>query len=388
MPRGGIAIGDQILDLRAAHEAGLIDCAAAAGGTLNTFLAQGPAARQALRLAVSALLAEGAPERPELLQRAADCTMHLPAQVGDYSDLYGGIYHATNVGRLFRPENPLLPNYKWLPVGYHGRASSLRVSGSDVRRPNGQRKYPDQPAPSFGPCERLDYELELAVWVGPGNELGTPVPMREAAAHIAGYGLLNDWSARDLQAWEYQPLGPFLAKSFQTTLSPWIITPEALAPFRAPAMLRPPGDPAPLEHLHDERDQREGLLDLVLEVFIRTDMMRARGLPAHRLSLGNAQNLYWTPAQLIAHQASNGCNLNPGDVLGSGTISSPEPEGYGSLLEIAQGGRAPVRLPSGEQRSFLEDGDEIMLQARAVRPGFASIGFGPCCGRVIPAPAL
>jgi len=392
-PRGGIAIGDHILDLRALHEAGLLDdeaqaaCHACIGQTLNSFLALGTRSRRALREAVGALLAEGAEERPELLYGAADCMLYIPAYVGDYTDFYVGIHHATNIGKLFRPDNPLLPNYKWVPIGYHGRASSLRPSASEVRRPNGQRKYLDTSDPSFGPCERLDYELELGIWVGPGNALGTPIPVRQAHKHIAGYCLLNDWSARDFQAWEYQPLGPFLSKNFHSTISPWIITPEALAPFRTAQPKRPEGDPAPLPYLLDDADQQGGALDLELAVLLLTQEMRNQGMAPHRLSLGSTVNMYWTPAQLLAHHASNGCNLNPGDLFGSGTISSPTPDGYGSLLEITQGGRQPITLPSGETRRFLEDGDEIILRARAQRDGFAPIGFGECRGTILPAPA-
>ncbi|MBV9118474.1 MAG: fumarylacetoacetase [Acetobacteraceae bacterium] len=389
-PRGGVAIGDMILDLGALRDAGLLDgaarvaCEAGAGPTLNALLALGAGPRRALRAAVSGLLAEGAAERPALLHRAADCAPHMPARVGDYTDFYAGIHHATNAGRLFRPDSPLPPNYKFVPIGYHGRASSLRPSGIGVRRPDGQRKRPDQAEPSFGPCERLDYELELGVWVGPGNALGTPVPIGRAHEHIGGYCLLNDWSARDLQAWESQPLGPFLTKSFHTTISPWIVTPEALAPFRSAQPSRPAGDPAPLPYLLDEADQRTGALDLELEALLLTQAMRARGTAPHRLSLGTALNLYWTPAQLLAHHASNGCNLDAGDLLGTGTISSPTPDGQGSLIEMTQGGREPVRLPSGEARRFLEDGDEVILRARARRGGFVPIGFGECRGIVAP----
>ncbi len=389
-PRGGIAIGDEILDLRAVHEAGLLDeeaqaaAAACAGPSLNALLAMGEAPRQALRDAVSALLQEGSDERPHLLHRAADCLMYLPAHVGDYTDFYAGIHHATAVGKQFRPDSPLLPNYKWVPIGYHGRASSLSLSG-DVRRPNGQRKPAAETVPSFGPSRNLDYELELGIWVGAGNALGTAIPIGAAARHIAGYCLLNDWSARDIQGWEYQPLGPFLAKSFRTTVSAWIVTPEALAPFRVPQPARPEGDPAPLPYLLDALDQQSGALDLELEVLLTTPGMKRQRLAPHRLSLGRATDLYWTPAQLLAHHASNGCNLNPGDLLGTGTISSPNPEGSGSLLEITQGGRAPITLPSGEVRRFLEDGDEVALRARAQRPGAASIGFGECRGVVLPA---
>ena len=389
-PRGGIAIGDHILDLRALHEAGLLDeeaqaaLGACTGPTLNGFLAQGAGPRRALREAVSALLQEGSDERPHLLHKAADCIMYVPAVIGDYTDFYAGIHHATTVGKLFRPDAPLMPNYKWVPIGYHGRASSVRVPG-EVRRPNGQRKPAGETVPTFGPSRNLDYELELGVWVGPGNAPGAPVPIGDASQHIAGYCLLNDWSARDIQGWEYQPLGPFLAKSFCTTISPWIVTPEALAPFRAAQPPRPEGDPAPLPHLHDPVDQAVGALALELEVLLLTPGMRKQKLGPHRLSIGSSLDLYWTPAQLLAHHASNGCNLNPGDLLGSGTISGPTPDSCGSLLEITQGGRAPITLPSGEERRFLEDGDEVVLRARAKRPGAATIGFGECRGLVIPA---
>ena len=391
-PRGGIAIGDLILDLRALHATGLLEgeaqaaCHACAGPTLNPFLALGAGPRRALRSALSAFLATPSTERPELLHEAADCLMYMPARVGDYTDFYVGIHHATNVGKLFRPDNPLLPNYKWMPIGYHGRASSLRVSGAELRRPNGQRKYPDQAIPSFGPCERLDYELELGIWVGTGNALGAPVPIGEAHEHIAGYGLLNDWSARDFQAWEYQPLGPFLAKNFLTTISPWIVTTEALAPFRTAQPKRPDGDPAPLPYLLDDADQQAGALDLELEVLLLTARMREQGTAPHRLSIGTSLNMYWTAAQVLTHHASNGCNLNPGDLLGSGTISAPTPDGYGSLLEITRGGKEAITVPSGETRRFLEDGDEVILRARARRAGYASIGFGECRGRILPAP--
>jgi fumarylacetoacetase len=346
--------------------------------SLNEFLGLGEGARVALRRAASALLAEGAPVRPDLLVEAACATLHVPAAIGDYTDFYAGIHHALNVGRLFRPANPLLPNYKWIPIGYHGRASSVRPSGGVVQRPAGQRRATESEIPVFGPCERLDYELELGIWVGPGNPLGSTVPVGEAASHIAGYCLLNDWSARDMQSWETQPLGPFLAKSFQTSVSPWIITPEALAPFRVAQAPRPEGDPQPLPYLHDEADQRSGALDVELEVFLMTPGLRARGLPPHRLSLGHAGDLYWTPAQLLAHHASNGCNLRPGDLLGTGTISAPTPEGFGSLLEISQNGRVAVSLPTGEVRCFLEPGDEIILRAHAHRARYVSIGFGEC----------
>ena len=380
-PRMGIAIGDMILDVAAGRgELGCVD-EAWCGPTLNAFLGLGAEARVVLRRAASALLAEGAPVRPDLLVEAAKATLHLPAAIGDYTDFYAGIHHAMNVGKLFRPTSPpLMPNYKWVPIGYHGRASSVRPSGVPVRRPQGQRRAVGAEAPEFGPCRRLDYELELGIWVGPGNTLGGTIPIGEAAAHIGGYCLLNDWSARDIQSWETVPLGPFLGKSFHTSVSPWVVTPEALAPFRRAQAARPEGEPQPLAYLHDEADQRSGALGLVLEVFLMTPGLRA----PHRLSVGHAGNLYWTPAQLLTHHASNGCNLRPGDLLGTGTISSPTPDGFGSLLEISENGRVSVALASGETRVFLEDGDEVILQAHAFAEGFVSIGFGECRARVCP----
>lgn len=389
--RGGVAIGDEVLDLGALSRSGLLRgdaqaaCEAAAGPTLNAYLALLAPQRRALRKALSALLEASGSARPDLLSCADDCTMQMPAHVGDYTDFYVGIHHATNVGKLFRPDNPLMPNYKWVPIGYHGRASSLCVSNTAVRRPNGQRKYTDKPQPGFGPCERLDYELELGLWVGPGNDLGAPIPIDEAADHIAGFCLLNDWSARDFQAWEYQPLGPFLSKNFHSTISPWIVTPEALTPFRTAQPKRPEGDPEPLPYLSDETDQKAGAFDLELEVLISTRRMREQGLAPLRVSKGSSLNMYWTAAQIVTHHASNGCNLAPGDLLGTGTISSSTREGYGSLLELTEGGKAAIELPSGETRTFLQDGDEVSLRAHARREGFVSIGFGECRAVVLPA---
>ena len=387
-PRAGAAIGDQILDLRAAAAAGLLpEPAALRGAELNTLFALPSGDRRSLRQRLSALLSDIAYRSAveSLLYPAAACEMQLPARIGDYTDFYAGINHAVNVGRLFRPDNPLLPNYKYVPIGYHGRTSSVRVSGTPVIRPNGQRKAPDADAPVFGPSRRLDYELELGIWIGAGNPMGSPIPIGEAAGHIAGYCLLNDWSARDFQAWEYQPLGPFLAKNFITTISPWVITAEALAPFRIGQPPRPEGDPAPLPYLWDEADQRQGALAIELSVSLRTAQMRQNDDPAFVLSHGEAKHLYWTFAQLVAHHASNGCNLNPGDLLGTGTISAPGEQGFGSLLERSHGGTTPVRLPNGESRNFLEDGDEISLAATARAEGFIPIGFGPCAGQIEPA---
>ena len=355
------------------------------GPTLNPLMALGAGPRQALRRRLSELLREGGKAQAlasRLLHDATACTMALPAVIGDYTDFYAGINHATNAGRLFRPDTPLLPNYKHVPVAYHSRASSIRASGHPVKRPSGQLKPPDADAPGFGPSRRLDIELEVGVFAGPGNALGEPVPIGEAADHIAGYCLLNDWSARDIQAWEYQPLGPFLAKNFLSTISPWVITPEALAPFRIAQAARPEGDPRPLPHLWDERDQAGGALDLQLEVFLTSRQMRDAGLGPMRLSLTNSAYLYWTPAQMLAHHTSTGCNLQPGDLFGTGTISGTSPDSYGSLLEMSGGGKQPFALPTGETRTFLEDGDEIVFHAHAKRDGFASIGFGECRGRV------
>ncbi|WP_336970134.1 fumarylacetoacetase [Sphingobium aromaticiconvertens] len=386
----GVAIGDSILDLSACADAGLVPetlADACRQDALNALMALPGQERVTLRRAISAMLSDPA-KRPEVephLHAASACTLHLPARIGDYTDFYVGIHHANNIGRQFRPDNPLLPNYKFVPIGYHGRASSIRPSGVPLVRPRGQRKPPEADAPIFAPTARLDYELELGVWIGPGNALGTPIPIGEAAEHIAGFCLLNDWSARDFQAWEYQPLGPFLAKNFHTTISPWVVTAEAMAPFRKAQPPRPEGDPASLPYLTDPDDQAHGALGVTLEVTITTAAMRAQGLPPHRLSSGPASNMYWTVNQIVAHHASNGCNLTPGDLLGTGTISTPEREGFGSLMELSSGGKAPLTLPTGETRSFLEDGDALTLSAIASADGHVPIGFGPCSAIVLPA---
>jgi fumarylacetoacetase len=395
---GGIAIGDDILDLAAALELGLLDglaakaAEAASGATLNPMFALGREARTALRHRLSDILdADGKDRarmealRSRLLHAAADCRLALPAAIGDYTDFFAGINHATNAGRLFRPDNPLMPNYKYVPIGYHGRASSIRASGAQVRRPNGQRKPANETVPSFGPCRNLDYELELGIWIGPGNALGQPIPAAAAVDHVAGFCLLNDWSARDIQGWEYQPLGPFLGKSFLTTVSPWVVTPEALAPFRIAQAKRPAGDPEPLPYLFDASDQASGALDIGLEVFLLTPGLTSKGLPPHQLSTGSARHLYWTVAQLVAHHSSNGCNLRPGDIFGTGTISGPTPDELGSLLEISAGGRQTIALASGETRRFLEDGDSVIMRAHCRREGFAGIGFGECRGTIVAA---
>lgn len=395
-PRGGVAIGDLIVDLRAALEAGLFSGAAAlaaeaaAGATLNPLMAAGADARRALRRALFELLAADGADRAKaepiaarLLHRAGDCTLHLPATIGNFTDFFAGIHHATNGGRRRDPANPLNPNYKYVPVAYHSRASSVRPSDVPVRRPQGQRKDPAEAAPSFGPCQKLDYELELAVWVGPGNPQGEPIPIAAAARHIFGLGLLNDWSARDIQFWEMPPLGPFLGKSFATTVSPWIVTLEALAPFRVAQPPRPAGDPPPLPYLADAADQRAGAFDIALEALLSTAAMRAKGLMPQRLSESNTTDLYWTVAQLVAHHTCGGCNLVAGDIFGSGTISGPTETGYGSLMELSADGQRSIRLPSGETRTFLENGDEVIFRAHCRRPGAVAIGFGECRARIV-----
>lgn len=396
-PRIGVAIGDRILDLVAVRDRGYFEGLAPSIATtlgeptLNALFALGRSALCALRGRLSTLLradtAEGARAQRDtaLLLPREGATMLLPTTIGDYTDFYASIDHATNVGSMFRPDNPLLPNYKHIPIAYHGRASSVVVSGTDVRRPLGQRKPPTEESPSFGPCRNLDFELELGIWIGPGNAQGTPIDIAHAHEHIAGYGLLNDWSARDIQGWEYQPLGPFLAKNFASTISPWIVTPEALSPFRIAQSPRPAGDPTPLPYLMAQTDQAEGALDLALEVTLMTPGLAAKGLPPQPISASNARHLYWTPAQMVAHHTCGGCSLEPGDLFGTGTISTPGPEGLGAMLEITRGGKEPMTLASGETRAFLQDGDEISFTARAARAGYASIGFGHCSGKVLPA---
>ena len=394
--RGGVAIGGAILDIAAALEAGLFSGAArdaaeaATGSTLNPLLALHGTARRALRLRLSDILDANGGERSKieslgsrLLHNAAECALHLPTAVGDYTDFFAGIHHARKGGQISRPDNPLMPNYKYVPVAYHSRASSVRPSGEDVRRPNGQRKLPNQAEPDFGPCRNLDYELELGVWIGPGNRIGEPIPIGEAARHVAGFCLLNDWSARDIQSWESQPLGPFLAKSFRTSVSPWIITTEAMEPFRGAQPARPDGDPQPLPHLYDAADQAHGALDIECEVLLSTPAMRAAGAEPHRLCRSNTLALYWTVAQMVAHHSSGGCNLQPGDLFGSGTISGTDADSIGCLLEMTFGGRDAITLGNGETRRYLEDGDEVIFRAHCRRAGAVAIGFGECRGRIV-----
>jgi len=319
------------------------------------------------------------------LRKQRDVKLVMPVDIRNYTDFYASVHHASNVGSLFRPGNPLLPNYKWVPIGYNGRASSIIVSGGDVRRPSGQVKAPNAEAPCFTASRRLDYELEIAAFVGVGNQLGEAIAIANAADHIFGLCLLNDWSARDIQSWEYQPLGPFLAKSFATSISPWIITTEALAPFRVAASERSAGDPQPLAYLSDVNDERSGGFDVSVDVLLRTAEMRKAGGGPHRISHGNSREMYWTFAQMLAHHTSNGCDLRPGDLIGSGTISGPTTEALGCLLEITRGGVEPIRLPDGTQRTFLEDGDEVILRAYCARDGVTRIGFGECSGIVLAA---
>lgn len=376
--RIGIAIGDQVLDLKAA---GLIDT-----DDMNVLLGQGAAERQALRSAISEGLREGSPKQAawsKALSAQSSVEMTVPCRIGDYTDFYTGIHHATTVGKLFRPDQPLMPNYKWVPIGYHGRASSIGVSGQRFKRPQGQTKAPDAQAPSFGPSKRLDYELELGFVVGRGNALGEPIAIADAEQHLFGVTLLNDWSARDLQAWEYQPLGPFLAKNFATTVSPWIVSMEALAPFRA-KFARPEGDPQPLAYLDAPANRESGALDITLEVWLQTARMRDAGESAVRLTRGNTtEAAYWTAAQLVTHHTVNGCNLQPGDLLGSGTLSGPNPDEAGSLLELTLGGKQPITLPNGERRAFLEDGDTLSLRGYCERAGAVRIGLGEVSGTVV-----
>ncbi len=388
--RIGLAIGTSILDLHAALELGYLEQLphavrdACRQPTLNALMAEGRVSARAVREAAAILLDERSKRRDDRMlvpQNAVE--MLLPARIGDYTDFYASIYHATNVGRLFRPDSPLLPNYKYVPIGYHGRASSLLVSGAEIHRPQGQTKAPDAAEPTFGPTRLLDYELEMGFFIGQGNARGESIPIARAEEHLFGLCLLNDWSARDVQAWEYQPLGPFLAKNFATTLSPWIVTLDALEPFRVPAFHRPEGDPAPLPYLSDPHNQSHGGFDIQLEVAILTEQMRAANDPPAAISHGSLKHLYWTLAQMLTHHASNGCPLEPGDLMASGTVSGPEEGSFGCLLEITRRGAQPLTLPNGEQRKFLQDGDEVIFKGWCEKPGHRRIGFGECRGRIL-----
>ena len=394
-PRPGVAIGDQILDLAAARdvadfgpeiEAAIEACADT--GTLNPLLSAGRL--QALRGALSELLRTDTrvawaarAHADTLLSPMANAELLVPVRIGDYTDFYASIHHATNVGSMFRPDNPLLPNYKWVPIGYHGRASSIVPSGTAIRRPSGQSRDDPAVTPTFGPSRRLDYELEVGAVVGVGNALGSSIPLASAETHVAGLCLVNDWSARDIQTWEYQPLGPFLAKSFATSVSPWIVSLEALAPFRVPAAARADGDPEPLPYLDDTTNRAQGGFDIELSVWIRSERMRAEEMPPHPVSVGTFATMYWTIAQLVAHHTSNGCNLQPGDLLASGTVTGATKESRGCLLERTWRGTEPLSLPTGETRSFLEDGDEVLMRGACARAGYRRIGFGECRGVVL-----
>jgi fumarylacetoacetase len=380
--RPGVAIGDQILDLAALAAAKPFEgqaaeaLAACASDSLNALMALGQAHWSALRLALSRALREGAALRnvvEPLLVAQADAEHTTPARIGDYTDFYISVHHATAIGKQFRPDNPLLPNYKWVPIGYHGRSSSIVVSGTPVKRPHGQTRDDQNAPPTFGPSKRLDYEMELGMFIGPGNPLGQPIAASDALSHVFGFCLVNDWSARDIQTWEYQPLGPFLAKNFATSISPWIVTVDALEPYRTKGFERAEGDPAPLPYLADDTG-----FDITVEVWLRTQKMTE---PV-RLSRGNFRDMYWTVAQLVAHHTSNGCNLQPGDLLASGTISGTAKESRGCLLELTWRGTEPIELPSGEIRKFLEDGDEVILRGYCERDGLPRIGFGECRGVV------
>jgi len=391
--RGGVAIGDQILDLGAAHTAGAFDGLAAraalAGSqpTLNGLLALGHETWAALRLALSRALRQGSALEAKLRdclvpQTAAEYA--LPVAIGDYTDFYTSIHHATNIGRLFRPDNPLLPNYQWVPIGYHGRGSSIAVSGQQFPRPLGQLVAPGSQVPRLAPSQRLDYELELGVIIGTGNALGSRVAIDDAESHVFGLCLLNDWSARDIQGWEYQPLGPFLSKNFATTISPWIVTLEALAPYRV-AWTRPACDPQPLPYLDSPALRVSGAFDIQLEVLIETEQMRAARLAPATVSRTSYRHAYWNVAQMIAHHTVNGCNLQTGDLLGTGTLSGPTATEAGALIELTVGGKQPLSLPNGESRTFLEDGDAVIMRGWCEVPGATRIGFGEVRGQVLPA---
>jgi fumarylacetoacetase len=389
--RGGVAIGDQILDLAAVADANLflgdvaLGIRAAGLPSLNSLMQLGPQIWGALRSGLFEALAQGSALESALKQCLVpqdDVIFSVPAQIGDYTDFYISIYHATAIGRQFRPDNPLLPNYKWIPIGYHGRSSSIGVSGQSFPRPQGQR--PGAAGPTVGPSTRLDYELEMGIFIGAGNPLGTAIPLADAENHIFGLCLLNDWSARDLQGWEYQPLGPFLAKNFATTISPWLVTLQALAPFRVP-FNRPQDDPQPLPYLDSESNREAGAIDIRLEALIQTAKMHDRHEPPQRLSETSFRHAYWTISQLVAHHTVNGCNLRPGDLFGSGTQSGPTPAEAGSLVELSKGGNQPLQIGTDEQRTFLEDGDTVIFRGRCERPGAVSIGFGELRGRVLPA---
>jgi fumarylacetoacetase len=396
--RLGVAIGDYVLSLLECYTAGLFNGLPFtspfnwAPHELRAVLLREGVFVSSLRQRLSELLREDNNEirsNKELLHKGlipmSKVEWQLPTYILDYTDFYSSIFHATNVGTMMRPDNPLLPNYKYVPIAYHGRASSIVVSGTPIRRPNGQTKKAEESRPEFGPSRSLDYELEVGFFVGQGNELGQPISIGDAEKHIFGLCLVNDWSARDIQGWEYQPLGPFLAKNFATSISPWVVTVEALAPFRVPAFKRPAGDPEPLAYLASPENEERGGIDIKLEVLLSSEMMREQNVAPVRLSHSNFRDMYWTVAQMLTHHASNGCNLRPGDLIASGTVSGPEKENRGCLLELTWRGKEPITLPTGEVRRFLEDGDEVILRGYCERKGFRRIGFGECRGVILPA---
>jgi fumarylacetoacetase len=391
----GVAIGDQILKIGDCFNDGLLKKAYELIGDgnlfcLNDLYPEFKTALITLRQELTELLSDKSPEeniskaKANLLP-ASECVFYLPFPIGDYTDFYASIFHATNVGSMFRPDNPLLPNYKYVPIGYHGRASSIVISGTDIKRPKGQNRTDTESAPVYIPCKNLDYEMEVGFFVGRGCEIGETIPISEAEDHIFGLCLVNDWSARDIQGWEYQPLGPFLAKNFATTVSPFVVTMEALAPFRTAAFARPDGDPAPLPYLNDEQNQKFGGLDIQLEVFIASQKMRDEKIEPMLLSSSNMKDLYWTIGQMLAHHASGGCNLQTGDLMASGTVSGKEKHERGCMLELTWRGKEPLTLPTGEERRFLEDGDEVIMRGFCEREGFRRIGFGECRGIILPA---
>jgi fumarylacetoacetase len=391
--RGGVAIGDQVIDLAKLSKLNVLTgdaktaADAASEATLNTFMGLGKQYWSALRLALSKALRAGSDHQQALsdtLVAQSDIEFSLPCRIGDYTDFYTSIYHATAVGSLFRPDNPLLPNYKWVPIGYHGRSSSIDVSGQTFHRPKGQTKAPDAEVPSFGPCKRLDYELELGIYLGKGNALGDAIAIENAENHVFGFCVFNDWSARDLQAWEYQPLGPFLAKNFASTVSPWIVTTEALAPYRT-SWTRDENDPQPMDYLESKANRDQGAFDIQMDVRIQTQKMRSEGHNPTRVSTSSFKHSYWTVAQMVTHHTVNGCNFMPGDMLGSGTQSGPTHEEAGSLLELSRGGKEKITLSNGEQRSFLEDGDNVIMRGWCEKEGYARIGFGSVESTVLPA---
>ncbi|ATG78223.1 fumarylacetoacetase [Pseudoalteromonas sp. 1_2015MBL_MicDiv] len=390
--RGGVAIGDQVIDLAKLSKLNVLTgdaktaADAASETTLNTFMGLGGQYWSALRLALSKALRAGSEHQQALsdtLVAQSDIEFSLPCRIGDYTDFYTSIYHATAVGSLFRPDNPLLPNYKWVPIGYHGRSSSIDVSGQTFHRPKGQTKAPDAEVPSFGPCKRLDYELELGIYLGKGNALGDAIAIENAENHVFGFCVFNDWSARDLQAWEYQPLGPFLAKNFASTVSPWIVTTEALAPYRT-SWTRDENDPQPMDYLESKANRDQGAFDIQMDVKIQTQKMRSEGHNPTRVSTSSFKHSYWSVAQMVTHHTVNGCNFMPGDMLGSGTQSGPTHEEAGSLLELSRGGKEKITLSNGEQRSFLEDGDNVIMRGWCEKEGYARIGFGSVESTVLP----